>query len=717
MLATSAPYSQYFDSDGKPLDDGSIYFGTANQNPETTPATVYWDAAGTQPAAQPVPTLNGYTARNGTPALVYASGDYSLTVRNRQGAVVLYAATSAAFNNASIVQANVDGLKADLATTSDVAKGDVMIGVKLNATGSVARTQHDKNTDVFSVKDFGAKGDGVTDDTGAIAAAIAAASEGGTILFPASSGHYVFSQLVITKTVWLIGAGWHCGLQANFADASWSSTAYVSGSVLRSTYTGAGSAITCTTSNKGPRFKGLALIGPGSGTSTAITFGSLASYQVLGVWDDFFVANFYNGVVLTNIEDWTFNSLRIRAMSTVGLTLQAGGATVNVTQDCFYNLEIQRCSIGILATEASTIAFWGGLLQNITTPIKLAPSANGRVAGLSWHKTWFEANTTNVTLDLTNGGVQFLEFNGTNHNGSGSFFSLTNPSNNTVTALGLHNVAASGWALDLSPGASIGPAYTRVYGKGSQFASVTRSNAVPENEMLLSAPYTLLSNGIPFVIPSSGTMGNNGALSGITAVPVAYPSAYVYLPANAIQAGSAAGWYYAVFSSTTAATIYNNPYTSGVPTIPGSPTAFASTGPGAYTQTTGAYIPGPQARLGPSSLGVNGIVRWDVHVTNNNSGGNKYTGVFGSASIAVGTRFMDWASTTATNTQFLSVTTLTGSLAAQNTMGIGSTGLTLDASGRTTNNFGSEQYLQVVAQLSAATDTVTIEGCVITVSP
>ena len=44
---------------------------------------------------------------------------------------------------------------ADLANTSDAAKGDALIGVKLDATGSVARTQHDRNEQLPMRSDFG----------------------------------------------------------------------------------------------------------------------------------------------------------------------------------------------------------------------------------------------------------------------------------------------------------------------------------------------------------------------------------------------------------------------------------------------------------------------------------------------------------------------------------------------------------------------------------
>lgn len=93
-FAVASELMTFSDIDGSPLQNGRIYFGVANGNPETAPLTVYWDAALTQPAAQPIVTSGGRAMRNGTAAPVYANSDYSQTVRNQRGQIVSYIASA-----------------------------------------------------------------------------------------------------------------------------------------------------------------------------------------------------------------------------------------------------------------------------------------------------------------------------------------------------------------------------------------------------------------------------------------------------------------------------------------------------------------------------------------------------------------------------------------------------------------------------------------------
>lgn len=84
----TAQIKQWYDTHGAPLSNGYIYFGAANQNPQASPITMYWDAAGLIPAAQPFRTSGGFVLRQGTPANVYAAGDFSCSVYTSNGSLV-----------------------------------------------------------------------------------------------------------------------------------------------------------------------------------------------------------------------------------------------------------------------------------------------------------------------------------------------------------------------------------------------------------------------------------------------------------------------------------------------------------------------------------------------------------------------------------------------------------------------------------------------------
>lgn len=95
-MTIQQPFAIFTDTDGSPLESGKIYIGTYGLNPETNPITVYWDANETQPAAQPIRTVSGVPARNGAPAALFGSGQYSMTVRNRNDEIV---STNTLINN------------------------------------------------------------------------------------------------------------------------------------------------------------------------------------------------------------------------------------------------------------------------------------------------------------------------------------------------------------------------------------------------------------------------------------------------------------------------------------------------------------------------------------------------------------------------------------------------------------------------------------------
>ncbi len=152
-----------------------------------------------------------------------------------------------------------------------------------------------------------------------------------------------------------------------------------------------------------------------------------------------------------------------------------------------------------------------------------------------------------------------------------------------------------------------------------------------------SQPITVLSiSGIPFIKASSGSMGNNGAVSAMTALPKTYSNgAYLYLPAGAICAAcaasvggagvgnaSAAAWYWFVGSSTTAGTVYNFTHTgTGTPVL-GTATALAETGPGAFTGVTGV-VNAITIAVPANLMGASGRIESRASWVQNGTAGNK----------------------------------------------------------------------------------------------
>lgn len=91
-LSIQPTYPIFTETDGLPLENGYIWIGAANLDPQGNPITVYWDADLTITAPQPIRTLAGYPSRNGTPARLYVDSDYSIRVMNKNASTVYSAA-------------------------------------------------------------------------------------------------------------------------------------------------------------------------------------------------------------------------------------------------------------------------------------------------------------------------------------------------------------------------------------------------------------------------------------------------------------------------------------------------------------------------------------------------------------------------------------------------------------------------------------------------
>lgn len=136
-----------------------------------------------------------------------------------------------------------------------------------------------------------------------------------------------------------------------------------------------------------------------------------------------------------------------------------------------------------------------------------------------------------------------------------------------------------------------------------------------------NVPYEWAKWGAPIVFGPTGTMANNGAVTWGTALPNAYTGgAWVVMPAGSIAAGVPAAaailWY--VGTNTTTGTFFNSTMNLASPGTAGTATAYATTGPGAFTGVTTQTTIFSNT-LAASAMGVNGRMKAQLFWTATNN--------------------------------------------------------------------------------------------------
>lgn len=181
---TPVPKIQFFDANGQPLVGGKLYSYAAGT---VTPQVTYVD--------------QGQTATNTNPVILDSRGEASVWLGTLPYKLKLTSATD-------VEIWTVDDIENDpnaTLTTLAASNGSSLVGFIQSGTGATARTVQSKLRDTVSVKDFGAVGDGVADDTAAFNLAVSAVSRGGKVLVP--QGTYILSDFTPAKEIMLVGSG------------------------------------------------------------------------------------------------------------------------------------------------------------------------------------------------------------------------------------------------------------------------------------------------------------------------------------------------------------------------------------------------------------------------------------------------------------------------------------------------------------------------------
>jgi parallel beta-helix repeat protein len=181
-ILSPAPKLQFFDANGVPLSGGKLYSYAAGT---TTPLLTYTSASG--------------LVANTNPVILDSRGEASVWLGNASYKLKLTSATDVEIWTVD----NIDVISA--LTTLSASNGSSLVGYVQSGTGAVATTVQARLRQSLSVKDFGATGDGTTDDTTAIQNALNAGT-GRSVYFPAGTYRISTTLLVKTKTT-LIGEG------------------------------------------------------------------------------------------------------------------------------------------------------------------------------------------------------------------------------------------------------------------------------------------------------------------------------------------------------------------------------------------------------------------------------------------------------------------------------------------------------------------------------
>ena len=178
-----SPKLQFFASDGSFLVGGKLYTYAAGT---TTPLATYTDSTGTTANTNPI-----ILSVRGEANVWLGTSLYKFVLKDSNDVLIWTVDNiSSAEALANTVQANLTNYINSVAASS----GSSLVGFIQAGASATARTVQSKNRDIVNVKDFGAVGNGIVDDTAAIQAAInqIASRGGGEVIFDA--GKYLITS-------------------------------------------------------------------------------------------------------------------------------------------------------------------------------------------------------------------------------------------------------------------------------------------------------------------------------------------------------------------------------------------------------------------------------------------------------------------------------------------------------------------------------------------
>ena len=256
--------------------------------------------------------------------------------------------------------------QANVAAVPDQAFADLVNNASSASRAALVAAYARKDSALYNVKAYGALGDGTTDDTAAIQAALTAAGAsttpgniGATVLLP--PGTYKVTGLTVPAEVVLTGTG------------------------LRGSRIKALGAVTAVTMNTRSSLINVGLIGDSTAGGIGVSFAAASSHSTLS---DVFVSTFEKGVY---VENTYINALTRVTIQSCTTGLHCHGSQVNALY--VTGGEIQGCTTGVsCTTTTSTGVVFHGVTIEGNSGVGIAHA--GSTWGWTIRDCYFEANTT-----------------------------------------------------------------------------------------------------------------------------------------------------------------------------------------------------------------------------------------------------------------------------------------------------------------------------------
>lgn len=248
-MATLTPSAkqQFFDANGNPLAGGKLYTYAAGT---TTPLVTY--------------TNSGGVTANTNPIILDSRGEANIWLGSAAYKFKLTTSTDVELWTVDDVSADNYDVLQDLAASG----GSALVGFIQSGSGAASRTVQAKLRDVVNVKDFGAVGDNVADDTAAIQAAIDACSstvqQGAKAIYLPAGEYRITSALSIPKEFIEI-----------FGDGMWASA-------INFGTSSSGGMTTAAIQYLRPMFRDFAIRGSNSGGGIALNLSNIYGQVYLG---------------------------------------------------------------------------------------------------------------------------------------------------------------------------------------------------------------------------------------------------------------------------------------------------------------------------------------------------------------------------------------------------------------------------------------------------